>query len=60
MFVNVDIAQVVYLTADSPHTLDVLDPTKAYVIGGLVDHNRYGLHLIPVCERMVDRNRCRC
>eukprot|EP00983_Pelagomonas_calceolata_P018239 571647-Pelagomonas_calceolata.AAC.2 len=34
------VAQVVYLTADSPHTLEVLDPTKAYVIGGLVDHNR--------------------
>ena len=33
--------RVVYLTADSPNTLDALEDDTAYVIGALVDHNRY-------------------
>lgn len=32
---------VIYLTADTGHTITSLDPTKTYVIGGLVDRNRY-------------------
>lgn len=31
---------VVYLSADSPNTLDKLEPNTSYVIGGLVDRNR--------------------
>lgn len=32
---------IVYLTSDSPHTLDRLKPYSTYIIGGLVDKNRH-------------------
>ncbi|KOS17974.1 tRNA (guanine(9)-N1)-methyltransferase [Escovopsis weberi] len=37
---DADHADVVYLSSDSPYTLDRLSPNTCYVIGGLVDKNR--------------------
>ena len=43
--------EVVYLTSDSPHTLDELKPYSTYIIGGLVDKNRHkGICYKTACE----------
>jgi tRNA (guanine9-N1)-methyltransferase len=35
-----DFKDIVYLTSDSPYTLDRIEPHTMYIIGGLVDKNR--------------------
>ncbi|KID92466.1 tRNA (guanine-N(1)-)-methyltransferase [Metarhizium guizhouense ARSEF 977] len=37
---DAEYADVVYLTSESPYTLERLEPNTSYVIGGLVDKNR--------------------
>lgn len=36
-----DKSKLVYLTADSPNLIDDLSTEDIYVIGGIVDHNRF-------------------
>lgn len=44
----------VYLTADSTETLETLKEDETYIIGGIVDKNRYKvLKLVPCCR--IDR-----
>jgi tRNA (guanine9-N1)-methyltransferase len=46
--------EIVYLTSDSPHTLDQLNPYSSYIIGGLVDKNRHkGICYKKACDKSI-------
>lgn len=46
--------EVIYLTSDSPNTLDELKPYSTYIIGGLVDKNRHkGICYKTACDRGI-------
>eukprot|EP01127_Copromyxa_protea_P005878 TRINITY_DN1570_c0_g1_i2.p1 TRINITY_DN1570_c0_g1~~TRINITY_DN1570_c0_g1_i2.p1 ORF type:complete len:210 (-),score=64.06 TRINITY_DN1570_c0_g1_i2:162-791(-) len=36
-----DHSKLVYFTSDSPNVCETLDPSKVYIVGGIVDHNKY-------------------
>ncbi|KAJ2572686.1 tRNA (guanine(9)-N(1))-methyltransferase [Coemansia sp. RSA 1807] len=44
--------KLVYLTADSPNEITELDTQKVYVVGGLVDKNRYKRLTLDKAEQM--------
>ncbi|GAA5996834.1 hypothetical protein JCM5350_000502 [Sporobolomyces pararoseus] len=45
-------SSVVYLTGDSPNVLTSIDPGKTYVLGGIVDRNRYKLLCLNKAEKL--------
>lgn len=61
--VKIEQKDVIYLTADSPNTLEKLEEGKSYVIGGIVDHNRYKVSQAPFVKlecalKHCDQNLC--
>lgn len=48
---RIPISDAIYLTADTDDTLTVLEPGKTYIIGGIVDKNRYK----GLCRAKADR-----
>lgn len=46
--------EVIYLTSDSPNTLDELKPYSTYIVGGLVDKNRHkGICYKIACDKGI-------
>ncbi|CCU75719.1 tRNA m(1)G methyltransferase domain-containing protein [Blumeria hordei DH14] len=52
--VSITTPSLIYLTSDSPNTLQYLEPNTTYIIGGIVDKNRHkGLCYKRACERGI-------
>ncbi|KAG0146185.1 hypothetical protein CROQUDRAFT_77967 [Cronartium quercuum f. sp. fusiforme G11] len=51
-FIQNDQQDVIYLTADSPNIITNIDTEKVYVIGAIVDHNRYKNLCYDIAEEM--------
>ncbi|KWU42622.1 hypothetical protein RHOSPDRAFT_4979, partial [Rhodotorula sp. JG-1b] len=49
-------ATVVYLTGDSPNILHSLEPGHTYILGGIVDRNRYKLLCLDKADRLGIRH----
>ena len=47
---------VVYLTGDSPNILHSLEPGHTYILGGIVDRNRYKLLCLDKADRLGIRH----
>ncbi|KAG0661182.1 tRNA (guanine(9)-N(1))-methyltransferase [Rhodotorula mucilaginosa] len=47
---------IVYLTGDSPNILHSLEPNHTYILGGIVDRNRYKLLCLDKAERLGIRH----
>ena len=46
--------EVIYLSSESPNTLEVLKPFSTYIVGGLVDKNRHkGICYKKACEKGI-------
>lgn len=47
--------KIIYLTSDSPHSLDRLEQNTSYIIGGIVDKNRHkGLCYKRACDLGIE------
>ena len=46
--------EIIYLTSDSPDTLQYLNPYSTYIVGGLVDKNRHkGICYKTACNKQI-------
>lgn len=49
--------EYIYLSADADYELETLKENETYIIGGIVDRNRYKVSLNIICSRYSPRER---